>query len=494
MEVVENYIERDGYDPNEAEQTIIADWTTSDGIRVVRSSSVWSFPAFEDFIIIQYEFTNETGGALSDVYFGFPYLLRPSYQDVIVHNGWGDDLNRTDELVGFDANRRLMYAYDDTPNFDLPGDVGNYWADFDELRTPGYAGVAVLSAPPGSSGETQPANVLTAQLLGNEHLLTLSSATTESMYALLNGEDRSLQSGPDERITPFMLMSCGAYEMAPGSTITITLVEAVNGLPLDVARQGLEAQDLLPAGLDSLQNTVDRAQALFDNGLRPTRVPPPSPDINIIPLPSTRSVSIDWPALDETWVDPISGITEITEYRILRSDRSFLGPYEQIRRVRPNNSIDRDRFFDEDSGRWLYIDQSVSLGVGYFYTVVSVDTEGDVSGITNRNEEAIRASAPPAENTLDVTVFPNPFRLVSGFPTAGEESTIVWANLPSKATIRVYTASGELFSVIEHDNPNEGQAIWDQLSDSRQLIVPGVYFWTVESDVGTAQGTLLLIK
>ena len=33
----------------------------------------WSFPVFEDFIIITYEFTNQTGGALSDVYFGFPY-------------------------------------------------------------------------------------------------------------------------------------------------------------------------------------------------------------------------------------------------------------------------------------------------------------------------------------------------------------------------------------------------------------------------------------
>ena len=93
-----------------------------------------------------------------------------------------------------------------------------------------------------------------------------------------------------------------------------------------------------------------------------------------------------------------------------------------------------------------------------------------------------------------LSLFPNPFRLVSGFPTAGEESTIVWANLPAKATIKVYTSSGDLFSIIEHDNPEEGQAIWDQLSDSRQLIVPGIYFRTVESEVGTATGTLLLIK
>jgi hypothetical protein len=494
MEVVENFVERDGFDPTLPEQTITARWTTSNGITVQRTSSAWSFPSFKDFIVLEYEFSNETGGALTDVYFGFPYLLRPSYQDVIAHNGWGDDLNRTDELVGFERRRAMMYAWDDTPNFDLPTDVGNFVADFDELRTPGYAGVALLGAPEGANGEDQPSNVLTAQLLGQEIRLTLASTSEAALYAILSGEDRTLQSAPDDRLTPFMLMSCGPYTVQPGETITISMVEAVNGIPLSVAREGLDAQAQLPAGLDSLRNTVDRAKNLYDLDLKPARVPPPSPAIEIIPLPTTRSVSIEWLPIDETWTDPISGITEITEYRVFRSDRSFLGPYEQIRRIRPNNNIDRRRFFNSEKGVWQYIDQTVSLGVGYFYAVVSVDSEGDVSGLTNRNEEAIRASAPPAENTLNVTVFPNPFRLVSGFPTAGEESTIVWANLPARATIRVYTSSGELFSIIEHDNPDEGQAVWDQLSDSRQLIVPGVYFWTVESDVGTAQGTLLLIK
>lgn len=488
----DNYVESDDFDPTKAEQVITARFTTSQGITVERTSHAWSFPSLADFIVIQYEFTNGTGAALTDAYFGFPYLLRPSYQDINVHNGWGDDLNRADELTGFDAARRMMYAYDDTPNFDLPTDVGNYWAAVDEMRTTGYAGVAILDAPAGSDGGSQPANVLAAQLLNNENKLSLASTNATALYALLTGEDQSLQVGPDDRVTPFMLLSCGPYDFGSGATISITLVEAVNGLPLSEAVKGLDVQDRLGAGLDSLRKTVDRAKVLYDNGLKPSRVPPPSPDIEVLPLPSTRSVSLTWAPLDQTWVDPISGSTTVAEYRVLRSDRSFVGPYTQVQRIRPDNSIDRRRFFD--SGRWRFIDQTVSLGVSYFYAVVSVDDEGDVSGLTNRNTEGLRVSSLPAENTLNVKVFPNPFRLVSGFPTAGEEATIVWTNLPEKATIRIYTASGELFKVLEHDSAESGQEIWGQFTDSRQRVSPGIYFWTVESEVGTAQGTLLIIK
>ncbi len=488
----DNYVESEDFDPTRAEQVITSRFTTSQGIAVVRRSHAWSFPSLADFIVIEYTFTNGTGAALADTYFGFPYLLRPSYQDINVHNGWGDDLNRADERTGFDAVRKMMYAYDDTPNFDLPTDVGNYWAAAGEMRTTGYAGVAILDAPAGSDGGSQPANVLAAQLLNNENKLSLASTNADALYALLTGEDQSLQVGPDDRITPFMLLSCGPYDVAAGATIAITLVEAVNGLPLSEAVKGLDVQGKLTVGLDSLRHTVDRAQALFANGLKPAGVPPPSPDIEVLPLPSTRSVSLTWPPLDQTWVDPVSGSTTVAEYRVLRSDRSFVGPYTQIQRIRPGNSIDERRFFSE--GRWRFIDQTVSLGSGYFYAVVSVDDEGQVSGLTNRNTEALRVSSLPAENTLDVKVFPNPFRLVSGFPTQGEEATIVWTNLPEKATIRIYTASGELFKVLEHESTESGQEIWGQVTDSRQRVAPGIYFWTVESNVGTAEGTLLIIK
>jgi hypothetical protein len=494
LEKVENFIGSPGFNPNEAEEKITARFTTSKNIQIERVSRAWSFRGLNNFIIIEYTFTNQNASSLSNVFFGFPYLIRPSYQDFVVHNGWGDDFNRTDELVAYDSDRALLYAYDDTPNFSLPTDVGNYWEAADEMRTPGYAGYSLLHFDPASDGRIQPSTVFYAQLLNNEPRFTLTSTSEDDFYAILSGTDRSLQAQPDERLTPVMLMACGPYTLSSGSSVRIVLVEAVNGIPIDRALSGLSAQTLLPAGLDSLRNTVDRARVLFENNYQLTGVPPPSPDIEIIPIPATQSITISWEPIGETWVNPISGESDLSEYRIYRAERAFIGPFTRISRVRINSSVDRRRFFNTELGRWLIEDQSITVGTNYFYAVSSVDEAGRESWLTNRNENPVRAASEPAENTMDVTVFPNPFRGESGFPTVGEENSIVWTNLPEKCSIRIYTVNGELVKTMEHDDPFSGEEVWDQLSDSRQRTAPGAYFWTVESNVGQAKGTLLIIK
>ncbi|MEM8556341.1 MAG: hypothetical protein AAGG50_00720 [Bacteroidota bacterium] len=491
----ENFVETPGYDPSEAEEVIVASFTTTSGLRVQRTSRAWSFRGLNTFVLVEVAVTNETGGSLSDVFVGVPALLRPSYQDINVHNGWGDDFNRTDELVAYDADRALLYAYDDTPNFDLTGDVGNYWAVRDELRTTGYAGVALLDAPLGTGGETQPATVFWAQTLGNELELTTASSTAAALYAILDGTDASLQATPDERLTPLMLLGCGPYALAPGETVRIAFVEAVNGLPLDEAREGLAAQADLPAGLDSLQASIDRAQVLYDAGYAAEAIPPPAPPLEIIPLPTTQEIAISWPAIDQTWADPLTG-ARITQYNVYRSETGFIGPFEpgSPRRVRVDNDIDIGRFFDAEANVWRIQDARVGLGFSYVYAVTAVDEDGHESWLTNRNADPVTVASSPALDAMNVRVFPNPFRRTSGFPSTEDANSIVFNNLPARATIRIYTSSGELIRTLEHDNPSVAQAVWDQLSDARQRTAPGIYFWTVQSDVGTAQGTLLIIK
>jgi hypothetical protein len=493
IEEVENFVESPGYDPAEAEETIVARFTTGSGLMVRRTSRAWSFRGLHTFIPLDYVLTNVSGAPLTDVYVGFPYLLRPSYQDVNVHNGWGDDFNRDDDVVAYDSARALVYARDDTPSFDLPGDVGNYWDERDELRTTGYAGVALLDAPPGTGGEAQPSTVLWVQLLNNGQNLSLSGSSPEALYAILSGENASLQASPDERITPFVLMAVGPYDLAPSESVRITLVEAVNGLPMEAAVEGLEAQEDLPAALDSLQASVDRAAALYAADYAAEAIPPPAPELELIALPSSQSVSISWPLLEDTWTDPLTGAS-ITEYRVYRSERGFIGPYDRVGRVRPGNATDSTRYYDEERNLWQFVDSGVGLGFGYFYAVTAVDADGHESWLTNRNPDPITISSSAAPDALGVSVFPNPFRLTSGFPSTEDANSIVFNNLPAQATIRIYTASGELIRVIEHDNPDVGQAVWDQLSTARQRTAPGIYFYTVDSPVGAAQGSIVIIK
>lgn len=494
IQKTENFIGSANYNPNEAEQKIIAKWKTTENISVQRTSRAWSFPLFNNIIVCEYIITNSNTSAVTDLYIGFPNLLRPSYQDFVVHNGWGDDFNRTDDYVAYDTARKMLYSWDDTPNFSLPGDVGNYYAAQGELRTTGYAGISLLYADPSTDNKPQPSNVYWAQLLNNERYFTTQSASKQNLYNILSGSDKSLQAAFGTRLTPFMIMSAGPYNMAPGASVKIVIVEAVNGLPIEKALLGLSSQSDLPSGLDSLKNTIDRAKDLYLNNYKLSSVPPPSPELSIYSLPANKTIALSWPQIESNWVNPITGTKNFKEYRIYRSDRSFIGPYKMLRKIDPAKAVDRTRYYIELEKKWVLEDQTISLGTGYFYAVTSVDSAGNESWLTNRNKYAINAARNPADNALNVKVFPNPFKVVSGFPTAGTENQIVFTNLPALCTIKIYTSNGELVKTLEHNSTKTGEEVWEQLSNSRQRTSPGIYFWTVQSLVGNAQGTLLIIK
>lgn len=95
MEEIENFpILADGslnpdYNPDEAEEIIIARWATPTGITVTRTSRVWSYPDYDDMIIYEYEleYTGDTDGnpatiertePLVDVLFHVTYGFGPS--------------------------------------------------------------------------------------------------------------------------------------------------------------------------------------------------------------------------------------------------------------------------------------------------------------------------------------------------------------------------------------------------------------------------------
>ena len=503
MVEIENFIGTPDYNPALPEESIIAEWTTPENIHVKRTSKAWSFRGLNNGIVIEYLITNQTAETLHDVFIGFPYLIRPSYQDQIVHNGWGDNASREDESVAYDTSRTLLYAYDNymATYTEYMWDWGNYWDDAEELRTPGYAGFALLGADPASDNRPQPANVFWASIMSQSQFYTLDgTASEQSLYALLDGSDNSRQADPDLHITPIMLMSCGPYTIGPSDSVRVTIVEAVDGLPLEEVidiplSEYPTAQEKLSQGLGMLQETIDNFKTLYENDYHLADLPPPSPDIEIVPLPSSQTITISWEQIDATWQDPNTGENDFSHYSVYRSDRSFIGPYTKIKsKIRPGNSTDRRRYINSETGRWQYKDTKISLGVGYYYAVTAVDKEGNESWITNRNTEAVMASSQPALNTLNVGVFPNPFREKSGFPAREDANSIVWTNLPDTCSIRIYTSAGEHIRTLKHQNANSGEEVWDQLTKARQRTAPGIYFWTVDSKVGTAKGSLIIIK
>jgi hypothetical protein len=119
------------------------------------------------------------------------------------------------------------------------------------------------------------------------------------------------------------------------------------------------------------------------------------------------------------------------------------------------------------------------------------------------NEEVV-------EQGLEVTVFPNPYKINAGYLEAGYEKLtdegaeverarrIHFANLPAEATIRIYTLDGDLVRELRHPDErySEGESMiyWDLISKNTQAIVSGIYLYSVESELGNQVGKFVIIK
>lgn len=72
---------------------------------------------------------------------------------------------------------------------------------------------------------------------------------------------------------------------------------------------------------------------------------------------------------------------------------------------------------------------------------------------------------------------------------------LYFANVPAKATIRIYTLSGELVDTIQRDSPvDDGKQFWDLRTKDNMNISYGLYIFHVEWDGGTYIGKFAVIK
>ena len=94
-----------------------------------------------------------------------------------------------------------------------------------------------------------------------------------------------------------------------------------------------------------------------------------------------------------------------------------------------------------------------------------------------------------APDISQVFVYPNPYR---GIGPDGEH-VVVFAGLPERATIRVFTVQGLLVRTIEHQN-STGASRWDLKNDDGDAIASGVYLFTAENGGETVRGKLAVMR
>jgi hypothetical protein len=225
---------------------------------------------------------------------------------------------------------------------------------------------------------------------------------------------------------------------------------------------------------DTLQYepTTAPAQGIYSS----VPIPVPAPAIRV---ENTRAAAnrIIWGPQVESFRTPRLR-APLKHYEVLRAPHP-LGPWTVIDSVRP-----RDPRYFRDSV-YAVIDMYSNLGEFVSYAVVSVDSLGGRSGMTNvvRHE----TQAPSAQTLGKVYVVPNPLIVTSGLSgsdPAGEiTDRIQFMGLPKRCTIRIFSYTGQLINTIEHNRDTYGNP-WYQITRNNQVLASGVYFFVVEDETG----------
>ncbi len=223
------------------------------------------------------------------------------------------------------------------------------------------------------------------------------------------------------------------------------------------------------------------------DGVYDVPMPPPAPVLKITSNARAHSV-IRWGTAQEAFVHPrLTGPP--VAYRVYRSEAA-IGPWTLLDEVAVGSAAAMTT-----DGEYQAMDASTVVGESQWYAVTSVDAQGNESGKTNL--EKVTSSLGPVDELTEVHAVPNPFYLTSGFTTGGGGNAaqqIGFYGLPERATIDIYSYSGQLVETIEHDAARYSTP-WFQVTRNDQVIASGVYFFVVRApDGATFRGKFVVIK
>ncbi len=162
-----------------------------------------------------------------------------------------------------------------------------------------------------------------------------------------------------------------------------------------------------------------------------------------------------------------------------------------------------------------YTIDSLLPTVPYWVTVTAFDYGSPESGLASL-ETAVTLGARMAyalpdweqvqTNNLDAYIYPNPYRFDANYRENGFEGRVEtldpedrirvlhFANLPPLCWIRIYSIDGDLVREIEHTDRTTHDE-WNLITRNTQVVVSGLYYWTVENtETGDVQiGKLVVI-
>ncbi len=371
-----------------------------------------------------------------------------------------------------------------------------------------------------------------------------------SFYLFATSPDTQAQLGNPGNRMNFYTFSYGPYKLAPGDSVRFIVAEITGVMDYNEVVAG-DPDHYFP---DSTEAAIRRNAQLARNAVQwgmgstvngiplAAQVPPPPPPppcdaLNDSHGLDSAAVAVHWSNVAEktSFTDGAgnawyNGSTDVDGYRIYRSQDfqysgegvtpAFRGAAWTLVADIPRSDFANYQNTSQDKDTYYYAfrDQEVKFGLRYGYYVAAYRSHpaawtssngATVSSLPELASSDVNRSLPvtPAAGpvkTLNIFVAPNPY--VYGDPqrTFGSSNpfAVEFRNLPEKATIRIYTLSGDLVRTIEHKPDARGNIYgsepWDQKTESGLLVAPGLYIYHVEPhdpDIsGTFTGKLMIIR
>ena len=476
---------------------------------VRQTTYAWGVPDADRFVILKFNMKNNGDKHLKDFYFNF-------YSDLDVGGMGNAEGEWSDDCIGFDKDRELIYFYD----------ADNYSDEWQE-PDPFLPGVTFLKTPNGQGiTDWHWINVNIDEVAVNDtHWDSLH-------YSLMRSDTSYFKNSPNDTMDYYFHLGDdpinGVHYDDPQTTRIMDNGELVGGPmvayicngPIDLA-PGDTAEYWVGVGVgeneDDLFTVIDGLRGYFQNYEETG-----SFQIPVIPKPKVsatagdRKVILSWDdSLDVHYINEFISDphNDLEGYIIYRTTDPFLKSWTALDTIPMQYKSDSI----VTKNAYQYVDSSdVYNGFTHYYSVCAYRYSqfGDIEETiklssvdnvaTQENAVELNPTTAPVQNkdNMDkIRVVPNPYvvsaqwdRKRLGNTVYGEPiRNIAFTNLPAQCTIKIFTVDGDLIKTIEHNN-STGREEWNLLTKERRPIVSGVYFYHIKSKLGEKAGRFAVIR
>lgn len=321
----------------------------------------------------------------------------------------------------------------------------------------------------------------------------------------------------------------GPYNLAPGDKAKVVLVygfgsaadmapNTETGYPHDMIQWSFnfgnvgddERKQRLARGEEAMLRHLDHAQFVYNAGFD---IPDSPPDVEFFQTSNAQAkIVLEWPNTADNAIHPDYGMADVAGYRVYRSIWQETGPWI-LKADIPKGS--------DSGGKYSWVDEESLAGFSFGYSVrayatpktnwsnstgmtindlpptVRAHLENGLEGGWSAAEQRMVVPGTPilaANDDADalanpVTVVPNPFDLSLEEANYQGSKKLRFLGVPRKSRISIFTVSGDLIQVIDHDDPTAGEAAW--LLKDRFLTgeaTSALYFFVVESLMPASMG------